>query len=177
MSTKIILWKKVIVFLSVIVVTGLVLYNKRFTILVWHLQSNKNVQELVIHEMLKRAKPIILQDVKMNFLEKAYSWGAGKRNEKERQIDASDDVRIFVESSFKNNVLRFKDVHNIAVMSNFSLHGAPIALEWYNGNKEEVLVAFDINFLKKKVSSMQINTDCSFFKKLKSYVESKARKN
>lgn len=172
------MWKKIVIYLiAVVFLIGILAYSKRYAIIVWHLQSDKDSQEMVILEMLKRAKPMISRDLQLNILEKAYSWGTGNRNEKERQLDASDDVRTFVESAFKSQTLRFKDVHNLTSVNNFPLGGAEIALDWNSGNKEEVLVAFSISLLKRKIDSMQINENSSFFKELKSYVETKARKN
>lgn len=170
--------KKVLIsFVAVVLVIGLFTYTKRYAILISYLQSNTDAQEMIIHEMVVRAKPIIERELQLSFLEKAYTWGTGKRSEKERQVDASADVRKFVESAFKNKTLRFKDVHNLKEINNFSLKGTEIALDWNEGHKEEVLVAFNISLLKRKVESMEVNKNCSFFRELKSYIETRARKN
>ena len=102
---------------------------------------------------------------------------AGKRNENERQTDALKDVRKFGELGFENHWLKFKDVHNLGSMNGFNPHGFGFALDWIRGNTEEVLAAFNVNFLKTKVSKMQINDYCSFFTELKLYVEKKAEEN
>lgn len=172
------MWKKVVIgVVAIVLVIGLLAYGKRYAILIRYLQSNREAQEMVIREMLIRAKPLIARELQLNFLEKAYVWGTGKRNEKERQVDASDDVRTFVESAFNNKTLIFKDVHKLSSIHNFSLNGAEIALEWNQGHTEEVLVAFNISLLKRKIESLKVNKHCSFFKELKSYVEIRARKN
>ncbi|MGZ3809526.1 MAG: hypothetical protein ACXVCE_15690, partial [Bacteriovorax sp.] len=91
--------KVVISFVAVVLLIGLLTYSKRYAILVWYLQSNEEAQEMVIHEMLVKARPLIARELQLNFLEKAYTWGTGKRSEKERQVDASADIRAFVESA------------------------------------------------------------------------------
>jgi hypothetical protein len=172
------LWKIiVIVFMAGVLAVGLFVYSERHTIIIWHLQANKETQEMVINEMLENAKPIIERKLKMTFSEKVYSRVMGERNEKTRQRDALADVRTFIESGFKNNWLRFKDVHNLSSMDNFPLNGCEYALDWNRENKEEVLIAFNISFLKKKVDKMQVNENCSFFTDLKAYIEMKAKEN
>jgi hypothetical protein len=113
----------------------------------------------------------------MTLPENIYVLVSGDRNEKERRIDALKDVRTFIESGFKNHWLRFKDVHNLSSINSCPLNGFEFALDWNRGNTEEVLVAFNISFLKRKVDKMQVNDNCSFFKELKSYVKTKAKEN
>jgi hypothetical protein len=160
-----------------VLAVGLLAYSKRHTIIIWHLQEDKDTQEMVIIEMLKRAKPIIERELNMTLPENIYVLVSGDRNEKERRIDALKDVRTFIESGFKNHWLRFKDVHNLSSINSCPLNGFEFALDWNRGNTEEVLVAFNISFLKRKVDKMQVNDNCSFFKELKSYVETKAKEN
>jgi len=171
-------WKKVVIaLLAGVIAVGLLAYSKRHTIIIWHLQENNETQEMVIIEMLKNAKPIIERELNMTFPENVYILVSRDRNEKDRRIDALADVRTFVELGFKNRWLRFKDVHNLSSINDFPLNGFEYALDWNRGNTEEVLVAFNISFLKRKVCKMQVNDNCSFFKELKSYVETKAKKN
>ncbi len=132
---------------------------------------------MVINEMLEEAKPIIERELQMSFVQKVYSQVAGDRNEKERQRDALADVRTFVELGFQNQRIRFKDVHNLSSINNIPLNGFEFAMNWNRGDTEEVLVAFNVSCLKKKVCNMQVNDNCSFFTELKSYVETKAREN
>jgi hypothetical protein len=171
-------WKKaVIAFMAGALVFGSLAYNKRHTIIVWHLQEDKDTQEMVIGEMLDNAKPIIEQKLKMTFPEKVFSQVFGDRDEKRRQGDALADIRTFVELSFKDHCLIFKDVHDLSAINGFPLNGFEFALAWDRGNTKEVLVAFNISCLKRKVVKMQVNENCSFFMELKSYVETKARGN
>lgn len=171
-------WKKVVIVLMTgVLAVGLLAYSKRHTIIIWHLQANKKTQEIVINEMLESAKPRIARELNMNFSEKVLSQATGNRNEKDRRIDALADVRTFIELGFKNHWLRFKDVHNLSSINSFPLNGFEFALDWNRGNTEEVLAAFNISFLKRKVDKMQVNDNCSFFTELKAYVETKAKKN
>jgi hypothetical protein len=171
-------WKKVvIVIMAGVLAVGLLAYSKRHTIIIWHLQKNSEIQEMVIIEMLENAKPRIERELNMTLPEKIYSLVAGDRSEKDRRIDALVDVRAFIELGFKNHWLRFKDVHNLSSINGFPLNGFEFALDWNRGDTEEVLVAFNIRFLKRKVDKMQVNDDCSFFPELKSYVGTKAREN
>jgi hypothetical protein len=171
-------WKKVVIALAAgVLAAGLLAYSMRHTIVIWHLQANKETQEMVIIEMLKDAKPIIERELNMTFPEKMYVMVSGDRSEKERQTDALEDVRTFIETGFKNHWLRFKDVHNLSSINSFPLNGFEFALDWNRGNTEEVLVAFNISLLKRKVHKMQVNYNCSFFKELKSYVKTKAKEN
>jgi len=171
-------WKKVVIaLLAGVLAIGLLAYSKRHTIIIWHLQANTETQEMVINEMLKNAKPIIARELKMTLPEDVYIIVSRDRNEKDRQIDALADVRTFIESGFKNNWLRFKDVHNLSSINSCPLNGFEFALDWNRGNTEEVLVAFNISFLKRKVYKMQVNDNCSFFKELKGYVETKAKED
>jgi len=171
-------WKKIVIALVVSVLAGgLFAYCKRCTIIIWHLQANTERQEMVINEMLEEAKPIIERELQMSFTQKVYSQVMGNRDEEERQADALADVRTFVELGFKNRWLRFKDVHNVNSINSFPLNGFDFSLDWNRGNVEEILVAFNISYLKRKVDNMQINEDCSFFTELRSYIETKAREN
>jgi hypothetical protein len=171
-------WKKaVIVLMTSVLAVVLLAYSIRHTIIIWHLQANTETQEMVINEMLKEAKPVIEQELKMNLPENIYIIVSRDRDEKTRQIDALADVRTFIELGFKNNWLRFKDVHALSSINSCPLNGFEFALDWNRGNTEEVLVAFNISFLKRRVDKMQVNDNCSFFKELKSYVETKAKKN
>lgn len=169
--------KVVIALLAGVLAVGLFAYSMRHTIIIWHLQANNETQEMVINEMLENAKPIIERELKMTFPVKVFKRVTGDRNEKDRQIDALADVRTFIELGFKNHWLRFKDVHNLSSINSCPLNGFEFALDWNRGNTEEVLVAFNISFLKRKVCKMQVNDNCSFFKELKGYVETKAKKN
>ena len=171
-------WKKaVIVLITGVLTAGLFAYSMRHTIIIWHLQANGETQEMVINEMLRNAKPIIERELKMNLPENIYIIVSRDRNEKDRQTDALADIRRFVELGFKHNWLKFKDVHNLSSINSCPLNGFEFALNWYQGNTEEVLVAFNISFLKRKVDKMQVNDNCSFFKELKGYVETKAKEN
>ena len=174
-------WKKVLIAhvagVLVIVLLACLAYSKRHEIVIWHLQENTQTQEMVIIEMLEQAKPIIERELKMTFPEKFLSRVTGNRSEKERQRNAPADIREFVELGFKNGWLRFKDVHDVNAIGNFSLGGFEFALDWNRQNTEEVLVAFNISFLERKVEKMQVNDDCSFFTELKSYVEAKAKED
>jgi hypothetical protein len=171
-------WKKVVIVLMTgVLAVGLPAYSKRHTIIVWHLQENNETQEMVINEMLENAKPIIERELKMTLPEKIFKQVALDRNEKDRKTDALADVRTFIELGFKNHWLRFKDVHNLSSINSFPLNGFEFALDWNQGNTEEVLVAFNISFLKRKVDKMQVNDNCSFFTELKVYVETKAKEN
>jgi hypothetical protein len=171
-------WKKVvIVFMTGVLAVGLPAYSKRHTIIVWHLQTNNKTREIVINEVIENAKPRISRELNMDFSEKVLSQVTLNRSEKARRTDALADVRTFVELGFKNHWLRFKDVHNLSSINNFPLDGFEFALEWNRGNTEEVLAAFNISFLKRKVDKMQINDNCSFYTELRDYVGTKAKKN
>ena len=171
-------WKKVVIVLMTgVLAVGLLAYSMRHTIIIWHLQANTETQKMVINEMLKEAKPIIERELKMTIPEDVYIIVLRDRNEKDRQADALADVRTFIESGFKNHWLIFKDVHNLSSINSCPLNGFEFALDWNRGNTEEVLVAFNISLLKRRVDKMQVNDNCSFFKELKSYVETKAKKN
>jgi hypothetical protein len=170
-------WKKVVIVLVTgVLAAGLLAYSKRHTIIIWHLQADKERQEMVINEMLENAKPIIARELNMTFPEKVFSRVTGDRNEKNRRVDALADVKTFIELGFKNNWLRFKDVHNLSSINSCPLNGFEFALDWNRGDTEEVLVAFNISFLKRKVDKMQVNDNCSFFTELKDYVGTKAKK-
>ncbi len=160
-----------------VLAVGLPAYSKRHTIIIWHLQANKKTQEIVISEMLERAKPIIERELKMTFPEKVFKQAVLERNEKTRQRDALTDITIFVELSFGNNWLRFKDVHNLSSFNDYPLNGFEFALDWNRGDTEEVLAAFNISFLRGKVNKMQVNDKCGFFKELRDYVTKKAKEH
>lgn len=171
-------WRKVVVALMVgAVAIGSLIFWKRYEIALWYMEGNKKAQEMVILLMLEKARPIIERDLKMTLPEKILSSMVGKRNEKERQTDALKDVRRFGELGFENHWLKFKNVHNLDSMNGFKLHGFDFALGWNRGNMDEVLTAFNVNFLKRKVGKMQINDSCSFFTELRLYVEKKAKEN
>jgi hypothetical protein len=167
----------VIALMAGVVAIGSLIFWKRYEMTVWYLEGNKKAQEMVILLMLENARPIIERDLKMTLPEKIFITIAGKRNEKERQTDALKDVRKFGEFSFKKHWLKFKDVHNLGTVNGFNFHGFNFALGWNRGNTDEVLAAFIINFLKRKIGKMQINQHCSFFTEMKLYVEKKAEEN
>jgi hypothetical protein len=172
------LWKKVIVALMVgVVVIGSLLFWKRYEIALWYMERNKEAQETAILLMLQNARPIIEKELKMTLPEKILSSMAGKRNQKERQTGALNDVRTFGELGFENHWLKFKDVHHLASLDGFRLHGFSFVLEWNRGNGAEVLAAFNVNFLKREVGEMQINQSCSYFTELRLYVEKRAKEN
>ena len=156
---------------------GSLMFWQKYKLTVWYLEGNKKVQEMVILQMLEKARPIIERNLKMTLPEKIFSTLAGKRNQEERQTDALKDVRRFAELGFENHSLKFKDVHNLDSMNGFKLHGFSFALGWNGGKTDEVLAAFNVNFLKRKPGRMQINDSCSFFAELRLYVEKKAKEN
>jgi len=171
-------WKKIVIaLLAGFIAVGLLAYIKRHTIIIWHLQKNNETQEMVIIEMLENAKPIIERELKMTFPQKIFSRVTGNRSEKERQRNAPEDIRTFVELSFKNGWLRFKDVHDVNSINSFPCSGFEYALDWNRGNTEEVLATFNISCLKRKVEKMQVNDNCTFFRELKSYVKTKAKED
>jgi len=171
-------WKKVIVALMVgVVAIGSLIFWQRYKMTVWYLEGNKKAQEMVILLMLENARPIIERELKMTLPEKILSTLAGKRNEKERQTDAFKDIRKFAELGFENHWLKFKNVHNLGSVNGFKLHGLNFALGWNRGSADEVLTAFNVNFLTREIGKMQINQDCSFFTELRIYVEKKAKEN
>jgi hypothetical protein len=174
---KKVLRKVVVALILSVVVLGSLIYWKRYEIAVWYMEGNKKAQEMVILLMLENARPIIERDIKMTLPQKILSTIAGKRNEKERQTDALKDVRKFGELGFENHRLKFKNVHNLDAMHGFNLHGFDFALEWVRGNTQDVLEAFNVNFLKREIGKMELNQDCSFFTELRLYVEKKAKKN
>lgn len=171
-------WGKVVIALVVGgVVIGSLIFWQRYALAIWYMEGNKKVQEVVILTMLENARPLIEKEVKMTLPEKILSSMAGKRNQKERQTGALQDVRTFGELSFENHWLKFKDVHHSTSLNGFDLHGLSYALEWSRGNAAEVLTAFNINVLKREVGKMQINESCSYFTELRLYVEKRAKKN
>ncbi len=145
------IWRKVVVALMVgVVAIGSIIYWKRNEIVVWYMEGNKIAQEMVILQMLENARPIIERNLKMTLPQKILSTMTGKRNQKERQTGALKDVRKFVELCFENHWLKFKNVHNLGSLNGFDLHGFDFALDWARENTEEVLEAFNVNFLKEK---------------------------
>ena len=171
-------WRRIVVALVVGgIAIGSLIYWQRHALAIWFMEGNKKVQETVILTMLENARPIIERDLNMSLPQKLLSSMAGKRNEKERRTGALQDVRTFAEMGFETHRLKFKDVHTLSSVHDVDLHGFDYALEWNGGNGSEILTAFNINFLKRRVGKMQINRSCSYFAELKSYVEKKARKN
>jgi hypothetical protein len=171
-------WRKVVVALTVgVVAIGSLIYLKRFDIAVGYMEGNKKAQETLTLQMLEFARPIIERDFKMTLLEKIFSALAGKRNQKERQTDALKDVRYFCGLSFKNHWLKFMNVHNLGSMNGFNLHGFDFALAWNRGKTNEVLAAFNVNFIKREAGPMQLNQNCGFLTELKLYVEKKVKEN
>jgi hypothetical protein len=171
-------WRKVVVVLMAgVVAIGSLIFWQRYNITVRYLEGNKKAQERVILQIVENARPIIERELKMTLLEKIFSTIAGKKNEKERQTDALKDVRRFGELGFENHWLKFKNVHNLVSMNGFKLHGFNFALAWNRGNTDEVLIAFNVDFLKRKLGKMQMNDHCSFFTELRLYVEKKAKEN
>ena len=141
------------------------------------MEGNKIAQEMVILQMLEYAKPVIKSNITMSFFAKVFSALANKKNEKERQADALKYVRDFCESSFAKHQLKFMNVHNRGTLNNYNLHGYDFVLGWNPGKADEVLMAFNISFLKREIGTVQLNEDCSFFADLKLYVEKKAQEN
>jgi hypothetical protein len=171
-------WRKVVVVLMAgVVAIGSLIFWQRYNLTAWYLEGNKKAQERVILQIVENARPIIERELKMTLLEKIFSTMAGKKNEKERQTDALKDVRRFGELGFENHWLKFKNVHNLVSMNGFKLHGFSFALAWNRGNTDEVLIAFNVDFLKRKLGKMQMNDHCSFFTELRLYVEKKAKEN
>ena len=169
--------KAVVALMVGVVAIGSLIIWKRYEIALSYMEGNKKAQEMLIFQMLDYAKPIIERDLKMTLTEKILSTLAGRRNEKEIQTDALKDVRRFTELSFENHWLQFKDVHDLGSMNGYNLHGFNFALGWNRGQTDEVLAAFHVNLLKRKVGKMEINPSCSFFSELRLYVENKANKN
>jgi hypothetical protein len=113
-------WKKVVLaIVASILAIGLLAHGNRHSIVIWHLQANKETQKMVLIQMLEHAKPIIERELKMTLPQKIASRVMGDRNEKTRQGDALADIRTFVESSFENHRLSFKDVHKSSSMNKF----------------------------------------------------------
>jgi hypothetical protein len=171
-------WRKVVVALIVgVVAIGSLIFWKRYEIAIRYMEGNKKAQETSILLMLENVRPVIERELKMTFPEKMLSSIAGKRNQEERQTDALKDVRAFEELGFENHWLKFKDVHNLGSINGFDLHGFGFALVWNRENTDEVLSAFNVNFLKREIGTMQTNEHCSFFTELKLYVEKRAKEN
>ena len=171
-------WRKVVVvLLAGVVAIGSFIHWKRYQIGVWYMEGNKIAQEMTILLMVDTARPIIEKEIKMSLPQKILSTMTGKRNEKERQTGALKDVRKFGELGFKNHWLKFKDVHKLNSMNGFDVHGFGFALVWDRGNTDEVLAAFNVNFIKREIGEMQINQNCSFFTELRLYIEKKAKEN
>jgi hypothetical protein len=177
-SVKKRVWKKVIFgLIAGLVVSVSLVFWQRYKITAWYLEGNRSAKETTILFMLENARPIIERNLKMTLPEKIFSSMAGKRNEKERQTGALQDVRKFAELGFENHRLKFKDVHSLNSRHGFDVHGFSFALEWDRNNTNEVLSAFNVNFLKRELGEMRVNPDCSFFTELKLYVEKGARKD
>ena len=171
-------WRKITVGLVVgVAAIGLLVFWQRFHIAVSYMEGNKIAQEMVILQILDYAKPVIKTNITMTFFEKIYSALANKKSEKERQADALKYVRDFSAASFANHQLKFMDVHNMKTMNKYNLHGFDFVLSWNPGKAAEVLMAFNISFLKRKIGTVQLNEDCSFFADLQLYVEKKAKEN
>jgi hypothetical protein len=171
-------WRLVIIILLIgLVAIGSLIFWQRYRLTIWYLEGNKDAQEMVILQMLSDARPIIERDIRMTFLEKIFSAILGKRNESERRADAFKDIRIFGEFCFKNHMLKFIDIHSLNSLNGFILQGYSLALVWNQGTTDEVLAAFNVNFLKRKIGTMLINPNCNFFTELKHYIEKKAREN
>ena len=132
---------------------------------------------MVILKILGRAEPIIKSEVRMTLFQKIFSALLGRRNEKERQTDALKDVRKFDELSFKNHWFNFKVVHGLDSLNGFKLHGFDFALGWGRGRADDVLAEFNVDFLKRKISKMQVNEASGFFNDLKLFVEKRAKEN
>ncbi len=163
--------------MAVLVFIGSLIFWQRYKIAIWYMKGNKIAQEMVILLMLENARPIIERNLKMTLPQKILSTMTGKRNEKERQKGALKDIRKFVELCFENHWLKFKNVHNLGSLNGFDLHGFDFALDWTRENTEEVLEAFNVNFLKREVGKMKVNQDCHFLTELKIYVEKRAKEN
>jgi len=171
-------WRKVVVVLMAgAVAIGSIIFWQRYKLAVWYMEGNKKTQEMVILQMLENARPIIERNLKMTLPEKIFSTLTGKRNQEERQTAALKDVRRFAELGFENHWLKFKNAHKLDSMNGHEVHGFDFVLGWNRGNTDEVLVAFNVNFLKRKPGKMQINDSCSFFTELRLYVEKKAKED
>ena len=171
-------WRKVVVFSAAgVVALGSLIYWQRYNLTVWFLEGNDKVQEMVILQMLDNARPVIERELKMTLPEKLFSTMTGRRSEKERQTDALKDVRKFTELCFKNHRLKFINVRNLGSMRGFKLHGFDFVLGWNRGKSDEVLAAFNINYLKRKFGKMRTNNYCGFFTELRAYVDKKAEIN
>ncbi len=171
-------WRKVVVGLIVgATAIGLLLFWKRFDIAASYMEGNKKAQEAVILQMVEYARPVIKSEITMTLFEKLFSALAGNRSQKERQADALKDVRVFCASSFEKHQLKFRNVHNMGTMNKYDLHGFDFALVWNRGTGDEVLMAFNVHFLKREIGTVQLNEDCSFFTDLRLYVEKKGKEN
>ena len=171
-------WKIVVVALVVSVAAlGSLIYLKRYEIALRIMQGNKDAQEIAILRIQERAAPVIKTEVTMTLFQKIFSAMTGRRNEKERQVDALNDIREFNELSFKNHRLYFNVAHDLDSLYGFKLHGFDFVLGWNRGNADEVLAEFDVNFLTRKLARMQINQDSSYFTDLKLYIENRAKEN
>jgi len=178
-SVKKRLWL-IAVLAAVVVIAGIssLVVWKRFEITThFFLQGSKAAQEQAILLMLEEAKPDIHKNLKMSFLEKVFSKFAGRRDEDQRRADALSDVRKYAEWSFKNHWLNYKDVHNLSSLDGYSLHGYDFALCWNQGETEEVVSAFNVNFLTRKVVDKEVNLNCGYFAGLRLYIEKNAREN
>ncbi|MDD8025703.1 MAG: hypothetical protein PHI34_04260 [Acidobacteriota bacterium] len=160
-----------------VMAAGLLVYAKRYELVLSYMQKNEKTQEMIILQMISIAKPIIEKDIHMTLPQKILSSLTGRRNEAERRTGALQDVRAFAENGFKSQRLKFMDVHKLSSLHGFKLQDYDFALGWKQGNSEEALAAFTFDFLKRKAGRMQINKNCSFFSELKSTIEKKARAN
>jgi hypothetical protein len=165
--------------LAMVVIAGVssLVVWKRYEITARYMQGSKDAQEQAILLMLSEAKPDIHKNLKMSFLEKSFAKIAGRRDENQRQVDALDDVRRYAEWNFKNHWLYYKNVHNVSSIDGFDLHGHDFALCWNQGEKEEVVSAFNMNFLTRGAVNMEVNHNCGYFAGLRLYIEKNARVN
>ena len=171
-------WKIVVVAVMVSVAAiGSLIYWKRCEIALWIMQGSKDAQEIAILRIQGKAEPIIKTELTMTLFQKIFSALTGRRNEKERQTDALNDVRKFNELSFENHWLYFNVAHNLDSLYGFKLHGFDFVLVWNRENADEVLAEFNINFLTRKLARMLVNQNSSYFTDLKLYIEKKAKEN
>jgi hypothetical protein len=170
----------VAVLAAVVVIAGIssLVVWKRFEIAErYFLQGNKDAQEQAILLMLTEAKPEIDKNLKMSLVEKTFAVVAGRRDEEQRQVDALSDVRKYAEWSFQNHLLNYKDVHSVSSIDGYDLHGYDFALCWNQGETEEVVSKFNVNFLTRSVINKEVNLNCGYFAGLKLYIAKNAKKN
>jgi hypothetical protein len=169
--------KVVIAVMVGLVVIGSLTYWKRYDIAVWIMRGSTDAQEMVIGKIQERAAPVIETEITMTFFQKVFGALTGRRNEKERQADALDDVREFNELSFQNHWFSFDVAHNRDSLHGFTLHGYDFVLGWNRGSTDEVLAEFDVDFKTRKLKRLLINEACSYFTDLKPYIEKRAKEN